>query len=257
MLCCNKSFPAGKHEKHPCRNRRWNPGCRRSDGAGQAIENTTDTVMTIPSRYWRRRYYDFFSFFYDRFIRMHARKDVSGTRSFLADSAALAHVDAPLGLDICCGTGAVLLALADRCPRGYFVGYDFSRGMLAAARDKQSAGRIAFVQGNAAALPFAEDTFHAVSCSHALYELKGVDRTKALREMKRVVRRDGVVLIMEHEAPTEAVAAFMFRLRLKAMGSADAKEFVESGLAPFRKIFPSVARRHTPTGKSKLICCHK
>jgi hypothetical protein len=75
--------------------------------------------------------------------------------------------------------------------------------------------------------------------------------------MKRVVRADGVVLIMEHEAPTRPVAGFMFRLRLKAMGSADAKEFVESGLKPFQQVFPSVTLSHTPSGRSKLICCRK
>lgn len=213
--------------------------------------------MTTRSRYWRRRYYDIFSLFYDRFIQVHAHQGESGTRSFLADSAALSRFNAPLGLDICCGTGAVLLVLANRYPRGIFVGYDFSLGMLRAAQRKHSTGCISFIQGNAATLPFADDTFHTVSCSHALYELKGDDRSKALNEMKRVVRHDGVVLIMEHESPSGALAAFMFRLRLKAMGSADAKEFVESGLAPFQKIFPSVSLRHTPSGKSKLICCRK
>ena len=213
--------------------------------------------MMTRSRYWRRRYYDIFSIFYDRFIQLHARKDESGTRVFLADSAALSYFDAPRGLDLCCGTGAVLTALAEHYPRGVFVGYDFSRGMLRAARLKCSIGRIAFVQGNAACLPFTDDTFHVVSCSHALYELKGADRAKALSEMKRVVRRDGVVLIMEHEAPTGALAGFLFRLRLKAMGSADAKSFAKSGLAPYKEIFPWVSLRHTPTGKSKLICCRK
>ena len=90
--------------------------------------------MTTPSRYWRRRYYDIFALFYDRFIQLHARKDESGTRAYLADSAALSHVPVPLGLDICCGTGAVLLTLANRHPRGVFVGYDFSLGMLHADR---------------------------------------------------------------------------------------------------------------------------
>ena len=62
-------------------------------------------------RYRRRRYY-----------QIHARKDESGTRSFLADSVALSRFDAPLGLDICFGTGAVLTALPCRHPRGVFLG---------------------------------------------------------------------------------------------------------------------------------------
>ena len=213
--------------------------------------------MIARSRYWRRRYYDIFSFFYDRFIQAHAHRAASGTRSFLAESAALSHFDVPWGLDICCGTGAVVLALADRYPRGIFVGCDFSHGMLHAARRKDSTGRITFIQGNAATLPFADDTFHVVSCSHALYELKGADRFDALNEMKRVVRRDGVVLIMEHEAPTGALAALMFRLRLRAMGTADAREFAASGLEPYQQMFPLVSLCHTPSGKSKLIGCRK
>ena len=214
-------------------------------------------MKSTRSRLWRRRYYDVFSHVYDRFIQLHARRDESGTRYFLVANAALDHVDKPRVLDICCGTGAVIAAFADRHPRGVHIGCDFSRGMLLAARHKKTAGVVAVVQGNAACLPFVDSLFHAVSCSHALYELKGEDRTQALREMKRVVRNDGVVLIMEHEAPTRPVAGFMFRLRLKAMGSADAKEFVESGLKPFEQVFPSVTLRHTPSGRSKLICCRK
>ncbi len=213
--------------------------------------------METRSRFWRRRYYDVFSHFYDRFIQLHARRDETGTRSFLVDGAALDQVEKPRVLDICCGTGAVLSAFADRHPLGTLIGCDFSRGMLLAARQKSSAGGVAFIQGNAAGLPFGDSLFHVVSCSHALYELKGEERAKALHEMKRVVRNDGVVLIMEHEVPTRPVARFMFRLRLMAMGSADAREFVESGLKPFQQVFPAVTLRRTPSGRSKLICCRK
>jgi ubiquinone/menaquinone biosynthesis C-methylase UbiE len=175
------------------------------------------------------------------------------------DSAPLDQVEKPRILDICCGTGAVIAAFADRYPRGILIGCDFSQGMLRAARQKVSTGevRVAFIQGNAIGLPFGDNLFHVVSCSHALYELKGEDRVKALHEMKRVVRKDGVVLIMEHEVPTRPVARFMFRLRLMAMGSADAREFVEAGLKPFEQVYPAVTLHHSPSGRSKLIGCRK
>jgi ubiquinone/menaquinone biosynthesis C-methylase UbiE len=213
--------------------------------------------MKTRSRLWRRRYYDLFSRYYDRFIELHARKDESGTRSFLVKSAGLENIEKQRVLDVCCGTGAVLSAFAARNPRGNFFGCDFSRGMLRAARQKDPAENVSFIQGNTARLPFADNSFHAVSCSHALYELKGEERVKALYEMKRVVRNDGVVLIMEHEVPAQPLALLMFRLRLLAMGSDDAREFVESGLKPFQKVFPTVTLRRSPSGKSKLICCHK
>lgn len=209
------------------------------------------------SRRWRRRYYDVFSHFYDRFIQLHARKEEQGTRSFLADTAALECFKNPWVLDVCCGTGSVLSAFADQYPQGTFIGCDFSHGMLLVARRKKPDDSVTFIQGNAARLPFADSAFHTVSCSHALYELKGQDRSKALHEMKRVVRKDGVVLVMEHEVPTKPCVALMFRLRLLVMGTADAGEFLESGLKPFQRVFPSVKLRHTPTGKSKLICCRK
>ncbi len=239
------------------------PGYARGLNLGLALiskENSGATighVMTTRSRFWRRRYYDLFSHVYDRFIRLHARKDDSGTRSFLVDGAALEQVKRPLGLDVCCGTGAVLRAFAHRYPQGSFIGYDFSRGMLLAAGRKNSIGDVRLIQGSAACLPFVDETFHVVSCSHALYELKGADRIHALFEMKRVVRKDGVVLIMEHEVPSRPFAGFMFRLRLMAMGSADADEFVESGLKPFLEVFSVATLRHTPSGRSKLICCRK
>jgi ubiquinone/menaquinone biosynthesis C-methylase UbiE len=214
-------------------------------------------AMKVRTRRWRRCYYDVFSHVYDRFIQLHASKEDAGTRSFLVDGAALEPVERPRVLDVCCGTGAVPLAYAGRHFEATLVGCDFSYGMLRAARRKDPSDAVIWIQGNAACLPFADNRFHAVSCSHALYELKGEDRAKALHEMKRVVRSDGVVLIMEHEAPARPLAKFMFRLRLMAMGSADAKEFVESGLKPFQQIFPSVTVHHTPSGRSKLFCCRK
>lgn len=208
-------------------------------------------------RIWRRRYYDLFSHFYDRFIALHARKDETGTRSFLVTQAGLDHVERPRVLDVCCGTGAVLSAFAGVSPEGIIVGCDFSHGMLASAQRKDPDERIMFIQGNAVSLPFKDNTFHAVSCSHALYELKGKDRPRVLNEMKRVVREDGVVLIMEHEVPTHPLIRMMFRLRLLTMGAADAREFVASGLKSFQQVFPSVTLSHTPSGKSKLMCCRK
>ena len=95
--------------------------------------------MKTRSRLWRRRYYDLFSRFYDRFIELHARKDESGTRSFLVESAGLENIEKQRVLDVCCGTGAVLLAFAGCNPRGNFFGCDFSRGMLLAARQKDPA----------------------------------------------------------------------------------------------------------------------
>jgi ubiquinone/menaquinone biosynthesis C-methylase UbiE len=102
-------------------------------------------------------------------------------------------------LDVCCGTGSVILTFAEEYSSALTIGYDFSSGMLRKAKQKDMADTVSFVQGDAARLSFRSDCFDIVCCSHALYELKGSVRKDALMEMKRVAKPDGKILIMEHE----------------------------------------------------------
>lgn len=205
----------------------------------------------------RRRYYDIFSHFYDAFIRLHSRRDEDDTRGFLVASAHLENKPAPRILDVCCGTGSVILAFGKHYPESVAIGYDFSHGMLRKALEKSSTGRVIFVEGDAAALPFADNSFDVVTCSHALYELKGETRQQALREMKRVVRRDGYVLLMEHEVPRHPVIKILFYIRMHSLGSKDAREFMKGGVEYLKNIFPRVTTSHSRTGKSKLLSCRK
>lgn len=205
----------------------------------------------------RRRYYDIFSPFYDAFIRLHSRQNEDDTRNLLVNAAHLEGKPMPRILDICCGTGSVILAFKERYPESVAIGYDFSPGMLRKAREKDVSGQVMFIEGDAAALNFDENSFDVVTCSHALYELKGETREKALREMKRVVRPDGYVLLMEHEIPRHPVVKLLFYVRMFSMGSDDAREFLKAGVEPFKKVFSSVTLSHSRSGKSKLVSCQK
>lgn len=205
----------------------------------------------------RRAYYNLFSTVYDRFVQLHARSEGSDTRTFLVDTI---HAEVPsprMLLDICCGTGEVILACAKRHPGMVLIGYDFSRGMLRQAQAKPGASPITLIEGDALSLPFGRDCFDVVTCSHALYELKGQTRREALNEMKRVIRPMGAVFIMEHATPRQPVLKFLFSLRMLAMGVADAREFVHAGLTPFEAVFPQVSLRYSPSGKSRLLVCRK
>jgi ubiquinone/menaquinone biosynthesis C-methylase UbiE len=204
----------------------------------------------------RRTYYNVFSNVYDAFVKLHARRDAGDTRSFLVEAAHPECENNPAILDVCCGTGAVILAFADCYGDGLSVGYDFSRGMLRRARSHAGIRQVIFIEGDAATLPFRDRSFDIVTCSHALYELKGAAREASLQEMKRVLRPTGVVLLMEHEVPRHPLIRLLFSLRMLTMG-ADASEFARGGLAPFTKIFPDVSLAHSPSGKSKLILCRK
>jgi len=205
----------------------------------------------------RRKYYDIFSNFYDAFIRMHSRQDEDDTRNFLVEAAHIEDKPAARILDVCCGTGSVIMTFAEHCPKvGTAIGYDFSHGMLRKAQEKNSTGKVVFVEGDAALLPFGDNCFDVITCSHALYELKGETRHKALQEMKRVITPDGYVLLMEHEVPQKPLIKFLFRIRMLSLGSKDAREFMGDG-EHLKKTFTHVTLSHSKSGKSKLISCQK
>jgi ubiquinone/menaquinone biosynthesis C-methylase UbiE len=205
----------------------------------------------------RRRYYNIFSHFYDSFIKLHSHSYGEETRKFLVDSAQLENKKGPRVLDVCCGTGSVILSFLERFPDITAIGYDFSHGMLLKAHEKDLFYRLLLIEGDAANLPFEDNLFDAVCCSHALYELKGPVRKEALLEMRRVVKSNGCVLIMEHEVPRKAYIKILFYIRMLVMGPKDSYEFLRQGISPFKKIFSEVALSHTKSGKSKLFLCQK
>ena len=205
----------------------------------------------------RRIYYNIFSHFYDGFIKLHSRNYGAETRRFLTDSAQLKNKISASVLDICCGTGSVILSFAERFSDILAIGYDFSHGMLLKASEKDLSNKVMLIEGDAAILPFKDDSFDVVCCSHALYELKGPVRKEALLEMRRVAKPNGRVLIMEHEVPRKSFIKMLFYIRMLMMGTKDSREFLKQGISPFKKVFSEVTLSHTTSGKSKLFICRQ
>jgi demethylmenaquinone methyltransferase/2-methoxy-6-polyprenyl-1,4-benzoquinol methylase len=106
-------------------------------------------------------------------------------------------------LDVCCGTGDLAIALARVVGRGGQVtGLDFSDAMLERARRKprqEGAAEITWVQGDATAMPFPDDAFSAVTIGFGLRNLP--DPEAGLRELARVVRPGGKVVVLEITQP--------------------------------------------------------
>lgn len=95
-------------------------------------------------------------------------------------------------LDVACGTGVVARAAADRvAPDGTVTGVDLNPAMLAVAH--RVAPEIDWRQGDVATLPFRERSFDVVTCQSAIFFFP--DPTGALREMRRVTRPGGRVVV--------------------------------------------------------------
>lgn len=107
-------------------------------------------------------------------------------------------------LDICCGTGDLAFEFAGRLSAdGRVVGCDFSEPMLDLARVKAKQRRadgVRFEWADALGLPYDNDRFDTVAVGFGLRNF--ADWDKGLREMTRVARPGGKVVILEFTKPT-------------------------------------------------------
>ena len=101
-------------------------------------------------------------------------------------------------LDLAAGTGVSTRQLARA--GAYAVGVDISLGMLYAGH--RARPEVSLVAGDALALPFPDESFEAVTISFGLRNI--VDTAGALREMARVTKPGGRLVVCEFSAPVNA-----------------------------------------------------
>jgi len=208
-------------------------------------------------RWYRRKYYDFFSHFYDWIINLHSKDSSLSLRHYLAKKTGAKAED--VALDLCTGTGSVATIMSEYVPEGMVVGADFSMGMLRKASEKvrqMGLKNVFFVVADAASLPFKPDAFNVVTCSHAIYELTGRARKSTLREIKRVLKPKGPFYMMEHEEPKRPLVRFLYHIRLRSMGR-EGQQIVKNEIQELESMFNHVTKEITTTGKTKLICARK
>jgi len=113
-----------------------------------------------------------------------------------------------LVLDVACGPGAFVLAVAPRVR--FAMGIDLTPEMLRQARQFQAEKQIAnavFALGDADSLPFPDACFDVVTCQHAFHHIPKPE--PVLEEMIRVTKLDGRLLVLDPLAP-ESDAKFEF-----------------------------------------------
>ncbi|MGW0161278.1 demethylmenaquinone methyltransferase [Mycobacterium sp. NPDC003323] len=106
-------------------------------------------------------------------------------------------------LDLAAGTAVSTVELATS--GAWCVAADFSVGMLAAGATRE----VPKVGADATKLPFADDVFDAVTISFGLRNV--VDHVAGLREMARVTRPGGRLVVCEFSTPTNALFATAYK----------------------------------------------
>ncbi|TVQ62237.1 MAG: bifunctional demethylmenaquinone methyltransferase/2-methoxy-6-polyprenyl-1,4-benzoquinol methylase UbiE [Phycisphaerales bacterium] len=107
-------------------------------------------------------------------------------------------------LDVACGTGDLTQAFA-RTPASEVVGLDFTRPMLDIAEHKKArlperaGSKIAYLEGDAMALPFEDASFDVVSIAFGIRNVQ--EPRRALAEFARVLKPGGRLVILEFDTP--------------------------------------------------------
>ncbi len=119
----------------------------------------------------------------------------------------LARPDARV-LDICCGTGDLTAALLAPRPSNSdtVTGLDFSPEMLRLAESKYANANIRWVEGDAMALPFPDNSFDLVTSAFGFRNL--ANYAAGLAEIHRVLRPAGSIGILECNQPDGLSGAF-------------------------------------------------
>jgi len=108
-------------------------------------------------------------------------------------------------LDIACGTGRTLHQLGQAHPDLRLYGVDLSPAYVRLARKRlEDLAEVALAVENAEALPFADATFDIATSVYLFHELPRNTRRNVVREMFRVVRPGGLLVIEDSAQLTES-----------------------------------------------------
>jgi demethylmenaquinone methyltransferase / 2-methoxy-6-polyprenyl-1,4-benzoquinol methylase len=156
-----------------------NPGKKAS------VESMFDSIA------WRYDFLNhFLSFNIDRLWRNRAIKIIS--RSFISPSI----------IDVATGTGDLAIKAMKLKP-SHISGIDISNKMLEIGREKIKRkgleGKIDLINGDSEKIPFDDNLFDVAMVAFGVRNFS--DPLKGLSEMKRVIRIDGMILVLEFSKP--------------------------------------------------------
>ncbi len=115
-------------------------------------------------------------------------------------------------LDVCCGTGDQVFHYEQK--GAIAIGVDENPNMieLAERNRKRQGFNSTFRMASAAELPFPDGYFDCASISLGLHEMERDEQNRAISEMKRVVKKQGVLMFIDFQVPLPGnLTAYLIR----------------------------------------------
>ena len=122
-------------------------------------------------------------------------------------------------LDLATGTADLALLLARYNPQAHIIGMDLSEKMLDIGKAKVAkcgmGNQIELQLGDAASMPFKDNTFDAVTVAFGVRNFEDLD--KGLSEIRRVLKPDGQAYILEFSMPERFPMKQLYRIYFKRL----------------------------------------
>lgn len=123
-------------------------------------------------------------------------------------------------MDLGTGTGDLALRMARKVRQIKITGYDFSQPMLEVALKKakeEHAKNIEFVEGDASAMPFQDNTFDVISIAFAFRNMtfENPNRSSYINQMHRTLKPGGKLVIVESSQPETPIIRKLHHLYLE------------------------------------------
>ncbi len=119
-------------------------------------------------------------------------------------------------LDIATGTGDLAIQFAEKGVESV-TGLDLSNGMLEIGRrtiaQKGLNNRVEMIQGDSENLPFEENIYDAVTVAFGVRNFE--DLEKGLSEIYRVLKKGGILVVLETSVPTKSPSKQLYRFYTK------------------------------------------
>ncbi len=151
------------------------------------MQNTADMFNRIS------RWYDFLNHFLSFGMDIRWRKRAIQRLIKLSKGSSF--------LDVATGTADMAIEIKNQYPKAYVVGVDPATRMLEVAKEKIKSKRynIQLIAGDGESLPFKDSSFEGVCIAFGIRNIP--NRKKALSEMKRVLKKGGILVILEFSKP--------------------------------------------------------
>lgn len=159
-------------------------------------------------------------------------------------------------LDTACGTGAQSIAFAER---GFsVVCVDLSPDMLARAKKKLKKGHdVALLCQDASSIPYADSHFDLATVSFGLHDMPEEIGAAVLKEMRRVTKPDGKIVIVDYDVPQNSFSAFLGRAVAKMWEGKYYDHFLKVGLQHYLNAaqLSAVGKESFMFGNIQIVIC--